>query len=283
MMEQRDGGGTEAARGRRGGPELAGSAAGAWDDIARPSSATARSSCRTRWIEGAAGFNSDLFAYARRSCARPTSARSRTPSGCANTPTARCRSCAQRSWPQTPGLSRSSSRCKLSFSLERMREYLGPDHPIVKAGSARSRPDERGEGADRRLEARGSQGSRMTLFEGGQAAVTASTDPMIALARADRRRGARAAQDRTRTRSKDPKSARSRRSREARFKVYGTSLYPDATFTLRLSVRRGAGLDRNRHAASSRSPASLGCTNAPPARRHSRCRSRGSTPSRGSI
>ena len=34
-------------------------------------------------------------------------------------------------------------RVKLSFSLERMREYLGPDHPIVKAVLGTQSPDDR--------------------------------------------------------------------------------------------------------------------------------------------
>src|SRR6185436_19318849 len=71
---------------------------------------------------------------------------------------------------------------KLSFSLERMREYLGPDHPVIKSVLGSKTPDQRAQEliAGSRL---ADPGVRTKLFEGGQAAVKASTDPMIALAR----------------------------------------------------------------------------------------------------
>jgi len=75
---------------------------------------------------------------------------------------------------------------------------------------------------------------RVKLFEGGQAAVAASTDPMILLARA-----VDAESRRLRTIYENEVDGPERRAQqtiaEARFKTYGTRVYPDATFTLRLT------------------------------------------------
>jgi len=75
---------------------------------------------------------------------------------------------------------------------------------------------------------------RLKLYEGGQAAVSASTDPMILLARA-----VDAESRRLRTVYENEVEGPERRAQqtiaEARFKAYGARLYPDATFTLRLT------------------------------------------------
>jgi hypothetical protein len=80
----------------------------------------------------------------------------------------------------------------------------------------------------------------MALFEGGQAAVKASTDPMIALARAVDD-DARALLKTYETEVEGPSERAQQAIAEARFAVYGTSIYPDATFTLRLSYGAGEG------------------------------------------
>jgi Peptidase S46 len=71
----------------------------------------------------------------------------------------------------------------LSFSLERMREWLGPDAPVVRQLLARDSPDT--------LAARLVDGTKLAdpavrrqLWEGGAAAVDSAHDPMIELARA---------------------------------------------------------------------------------------------------
>jgi hypothetical protein len=75
---------------------------------------------------------------------------------------------------------------------------------------------------------------RKALYDGGQAAIDASTDPMIRLAaRIDAQTRA------VRKQYEDEVSAPERKIAEqiakAKFAVEGTSVYPDATFTLRLS------------------------------------------------
>lgn len=75
--------------------------------------------------------------------------------------------------------------------------------------------------------------ARKTLLDGGSAAVRASTDPMIVAARRIAPLS-RAVATRV-TRLESTASANAERIGQALFAVYGTSLPPDATFTLRIS------------------------------------------------
>jgi hypothetical protein len=124
-------------------------------------------------------------------------------------------------------------RLTLSMSLERMREWLGPDAPVVRRLLATETPDA--------LAARLVDGSkladpavRMQLWNGGQAAIDASTDPFIALARS-----LDAETRELRKWHEDEIEAQVEAAHEdiarARFALLGTSVYPDATFTLRLN------------------------------------------------
>jgi hypothetical protein len=140
----------------------------------------------------------------------------------------------------------------LSYSLERMREWLGPDHPVVRRLMSRESPDELATRlvAETKLD---DAAVRRQLWEGGKAAVEASHDPMIDLARsidADARRIRKQYEDEVEA----PIEAASQRIAAARFKVYGTNHYPDATFTLRLNygtvqgwVENGAAVEPFTH------------------------------------
>jgi len=121
----------------------------------------------------------------------------------------------------------------LSFSLERMREWLGPDHPVVRRLMSKESPDELATRliAETKLD---DAAFRKQLWEGGKAAVAASHDPMIELVRsidADARRLRKQYEDEVEA----PIAAASQRIAAARFSAYGTNMYPDATFTLRLN------------------------------------------------
>jgi hypothetical protein len=121
----------------------------------------------------------------------------------------------------------------LSYSLERMREWLGPDDPVVRRLLSRESPDALAARliAETKLD---DVEVRKQLWLGGKAAVAASLDPMIELARsidADARAVRRQFDDEVEA----PTAAATERIAAARFKAYGTNVYPDATFTLRLN------------------------------------------------
>jgi hypothetical protein len=121
----------------------------------------------------------------------------------------------------------------LSFSLQRMREWLGPDYPMVRQLMTRESPETLATRvvAESKLD---DPAVRKQLWEGGKAAVDRSRDPMIELARSidgDSRMLRKTFDDEIEA----PITAASARIAAARFKAFGTRMYPDATFTLRLN------------------------------------------------
>lgn len=115
----------------------------------------------------------------------------------------------------------------LSFSLQRMQEWLGPDQPLVHRLLARDSPESLATRvvAETRL---GDAGERRRLWEGGRAAVDASRDPMIELARSIDG-DARALRARFDDEVEAPIIAGSAVIAKQRFKSLGTGVYPDAT------------------------------------------------------
>jgi hypothetical protein len=140
----------------------------------------------------------------------------------------------------------------LSLSLERMREWLGPDHPMVRRLLSKESPDSLATRliAETKLD---DAETRKKLWQGGKAAVDASLDPMIGIARAVDH-DARAIRKRYEDEVEAPTAAAAQRIAAARFKAYGTNVYPDATFTLRLNygtvqgwIEYGAPIDPFTH------------------------------------
>ncbi len=132
---------------------------------------------------------------------------------------------------------------RLGSSLERMREWLGPDHPVVRKLLAKESPAE--------LARRAITGSkladpalRMQLWKGGSAAVAASNDPMIELWRSVDAE-ARAVRKTYEDGVEAPERDAAERIARARFAELGTSVYPDATFTLRLNYGTVQGWNEN--------------------------------------
>ena len=131
----------------------------------------------------------------------------------------------------------------LSFSLARMREWLGPDYPLVRRLLSHESPDALATQvvAETKLD---DAAVRRQLWEGGKAAVDASRDPMIELARSldgDSRLLRKRFEDEVEA----PMAAAEERIAAARFKTYGTQVYPDATFTLRLNYGTVQGWTEN--------------------------------------
>jgi hypothetical protein len=208
------------------------SAGDPWRDIAAATERERRIYLPYVFLERSVGFNSALFRYARVLVR-----------GAAERPkpnTDRLREYVDASLPRieqdlfapTP-VYPDLENLTLSFSLQRMREWLGPDHPVVRELLVRDSPDA--------LAARLISQSKLSdpalrrhLWEGGQAAVDASTDPLILLAK-QVDAPARAVRKEYEDGVEAPLDAAAEKIAAQRFKAYGTHVYPDATFTLRLN------------------------------------------------
>ena len=124
-------------------------------------------------------------------------------------------------------------RARLAWSLGKLRDRLGPDDPFVQLVLGGASP---AAVADRLVKGTklGDPAVRAALWGGGAEAVSASDDPFIQLARA-----VDPLARQLRQRYEHEVEAVENREAETlaglRFEAYGDSVYPDATFTLRLS------------------------------------------------
>jgi hypothetical protein len=127
----------------------------------------------------------------------------------------------------------------MEWSLSKSREYLGADDPQTRLLLGKESP----EGLAARLVS-GTKLSdpvvRKALWEGGQAAIDASNDPMIVYARSLDAND-RALQKRFDEQVDAPLTAAQAKLADARFAAFGDTVYPDATFTLRISYGKVAG------------------------------------------
>jgi hypothetical protein len=222
-------------------PQLA-SAAGAWDAIAAAQTNLRNIAVRYQQLEGGIAFSSDLFAHARRLLrladerTKPDAERLREYTD-AQLPALR-----QRTLSDAP-IYDELEILTLTHSLRRMREELGPDDPLVKRVLGVQSPRELAtqlvkSSRLKKLEV------RKALFEGGKPAVDASKDPMIELARAvdpDARAVRRSYEDGVEA----VVQKNSELIAKARFLLLGTSVYPDATGTLRISYGQVRGWEEN--------------------------------------
>ena len=215
-----------------------------WSDIAAAQAHERELYLPYTFIEQAAGFNSALFRYARtlvRAAAERPKSNTERLREYSDAALPRIEQNLLAPTPVYPQL----EKMTLSFSLERMREWLGPDAPLVRQLLVKDSPDT--------LAARVVDGShlgdpkvRQQLWEGGAAALDAAHDPMIELARAVDPE-ARAVRKRHEDEVEAVESAGSEKIARARFKIYGTSVPPDATFTLRLNFGTVKGWREGTH------------------------------------
>jgi hypothetical protein len=122
---------------------------------------------------------------------------------------------------------------EFNFWAKKMREDLGADNPFVKKVLGKKSPAEWAHDlvAGTKM---GDPAARKALYDGGAPAVAASTDTMIRFA-ASIDSEARAARKQYEDEVTAPESRLGETIARARFAILGTSTYPDATFTLRLS------------------------------------------------
>ncbi len=208
------------------------SVAAAWTDIDTAENRYREIYDRYLYLESGAGFSSKLFMYARQ-LVRGAAEREK-----ANE--LRLREYAASNLPKieaslladTP-VHNDFEQVSLSFSLDKLRETLGPDDPVVRQLLGSESPDSlaaklitQSKLADPAV--------RKALWEGGSAAVKTSNDPMIVLAR-DIDPGARALRKIFDDEVQAPIASGQERIARARFAALGTNIYPDANFTLRVS------------------------------------------------
>ena len=184
------------------------------------------------FIENAAGLNSELFDHAR-TIVRGTAERELPNSK-------RIRAYTDAALPQVEQalaaerpIDKEYEKLQLTFALEKMREWLGPDSEYVHRILGKESPED--------LAAALIEGSRlddpevrMALWEGGVEAVIASEDPMISLA-LDIDPESRALRKRYEDEVEAPLTRGEEMIADARFRIYGSETYPDATFTLRIT------------------------------------------------
>jgi hypothetical protein len=223
-------------------PELASTLGDPWAAIERAEQLESAIDLPYTFLESGTGFNSRLFRFARALVraaverAKPSDERLRE---FRDTALPRLEQQLNADAPVYPEL----EQLTLSFSLERMREWLGPDDPTVRQILGKESPDA--------LAQRLTSGSklsdpkvRMALWNGGAQAVEASDDPMIALAKLVDER-ARTVRKRYEDEVEAVVRTASEKVAKARFAALGTSVYPDATFTLRLSYGSVQGWTEN--------------------------------------
>ena len=202
-------------------PTLAREIGDPWSEIEAAQDAYAEHYLPYRQIEAAAGGGSNLFSYARtlvraaHERAKPSTERLPEYSE------ARLSLLEKRLLDARP-VDKDLEALYLRFWLSKTREYLTTDHPAVQQLLGKQSP----EGLAQALTASRLDDPtvRKALWEGGLAAVQASDDPMIQLAL-----------------GMDPLARAAERVAAARFAAYGDAVYPDATFTLRLSYGQVQG------------------------------------------
>lgn len=203
-----------------------------WADIARAVDTFAQFETVYGVLEGGGGFSTAYFGHARTLARgaverdKPNAERLRE-FGDAGLPRLQ-----QGLFAPTP-IYPEFEKVRLGWSLTKLREQLGADHPVVRQTLGNESPQQL---ADRLVDGTrlGDPAVRRELWEGGAEALDAAQDPMIELVR-----------------RLDPlaRELRARYEREVqavlqqsaekiarvRFERFGTGVYPDATFSLRLS------------------------------------------------
>src|SRR5687767_13258514 len=214
----------------------------AWDAIAKARRDLAQYERDRRFLDLAAGFNSQLFTYARNLVRLAEESEKPDTERLPEFTTTRRAALEAALFADTP-LYLDFEKLKLADSLAFLQREYGPDSPVTREVLNGKTPDLRaGELID---------GTKLTevefrkqLFAGGRKAVAESNDPMIVLARSIDQE-ARAARKRYEEEVVAVERGNYAKIARALFEREGTKLYPDATFTLRLSYGAVKGYQEN--------------------------------------
>ncbi|HJQ26964.1 MAG TPA: S46 family peptidase [Blastocatellia bacterium] len=214
----------------------------AWDNIARGRRELPSYSRQYALIEGGAGFNSDLFGVARTLVRLAVESQKPDAQRLPEYSDARRASLELELYSPAP-IYADFEKMKLADSLAFMRDELGADDRVVKRALAGKTPEARAaELIDGTKLA--DVAYRKQLAAGGVTAINESSDPMIRLAR-DIDEAGRALRKRYESEVQSNERANYAKIARARFEIEGTKIYPDATFTLRLSYGAVKGYEEN--------------------------------------
>jgi hypothetical protein len=211
--------------------ELAARIGDPWGEIAEAQAVRAGIYMTNYLVEGRGGFGSDLYGHAvdlvRASIEREKPNEERMPEYAeARLPLLERRLLAEE--PIEPEL----EALKLEFWLTKLREYLAADAPETAIFIGRESPKSLAQSLSQSRLVDPSY--RRMLWEGSAVEIEASNDPMIIYVR-ERDAAARTIREQYEKHVEGPTDRAMERIAEARFAIYGTDVYPDATFTLRLS------------------------------------------------
>jgi hypothetical protein len=222
-------------------PALAAQIGDPWSDIAKAEVRRKALYFPYGLMESRAGMGSDLFHFAR---ALVRSAEERAKPNTSRLPEYTDSRLALLSkslldpQPVYPEL----EQLTLSFWLSKLRENLTADGAGTRTFLGKDSPEML---AKRLATSRLSDPAlRKALWDGGLAAIRASNDPMIKFVLATDG-ASRAIRSQYENEVSGVVDRASQRIAQARFAIYGTSIYPDATFSLRLSHGKVSGWTEN--------------------------------------
>jgi hypothetical protein len=214
----------------------------AWDAIAKAHKALPSYIKERRIFDQGGGFNTTYFGFARTLVRMAAESEKPNAQRLPEFTDARRASLELGLYSPAP-IHNDFEKLKLADSLAFMVELLGADHELVKQILSGKTPEER---ANELIEGTklGDVAYRKELAAGGSKAIEASTDPLIVLARTIDAK-ARELRQRYESEVTGVERANYAKIARARFEDEGTKLYPDATFTLRLSYGAVKGYTEN--------------------------------------
>ncbi|MGH9970617.1 MAG: S46 family peptidase, partial [Pyrinomonadaceae bacterium] len=204
----------------------------AWDAIAKGHKSLAAYAKDRRLLDLAGGFNSPLFTYARTLVRLAEENEKPNAQRLPEFQDARRASLEGTLFAPTPFYD-DFEKLKLADSLAFMQSVYGPDHPLVRRVLKGKTPEARAAELIEGTKLKDVE-FRKQLAAGGRKAIEESNDPMIELARSIDKE-ARAARKRYEDEITSVERSSYAKIARALFETEGTKLYPDATFTLRLS------------------------------------------------
>lgn len=214
----------------------------AWDAIGKARKDLAQYERERRFLDLAAGFNTQLFTYARTLVRLAEENEKPDASRLPEFATTR-RGPLEASLYSTAPIYIDFEKLKLADSLAFLQREYGSDSEVTKKVLKGKSPAERAAELIDGTKLKDVE-FRKQLAAGGRKAIEESNDPMIELARGIDKE-ARAARKRYEEEVVAVERANYARIARALFEQEGTKLYPDATFTLRLSYGAVKGYQEN--------------------------------------